>query len=485
MAKREKNRWMGIFFGPAVTFFALFALWKNETRFDYYRAAAGTEAVDSPANASSGQLISLTGPMDQRLTMNGDYVESFVGFLKVYRSSEIYCWDREKDSDDDVRWRKRWMSSVENNSRNNGIRKTLSSKTFHPSQYEVGELAVTSDMIEFVDGSDSISPQSLTKTREDFRVGNGHFFLRKHGGNIDKLGDERVSYSGVKVPAKATYFGKFESQKGTADTSHQRTGFINGIIGDTGILHHIVAGDRDTALATMKSHIARIKWIVRGIGTAATVAGFFILFATIVGFLFHIPFIGRIAESGSFLLALALGLPLAFLVIVSSYLIAHPLILAVIVALVAGGIYFIRARGKASQEVMQLQIQEQFADELEVFSLKELEFLELAQLAMSDAKFGDEERAFLKEWGRKHGWSESKFEEMVDKAGQRRGAEQSEVSNDQHLMNLIRIALADGSLSQYEIKTIRATAENLGYDNATIREMMRRVRESAAPSVGA
>ena len=120
MAEKKDSKWLGLMIGPLISCCAVVALWKNETRFDYHRAAAATDSVQSPRDATNGQLISLTGPMDQSLTIQGTYVDSFTGYLQVRRVAEIYAWDREEDSDDGVTWTLRWMSSVEGNSRNSG-----------------------------------------------------------------------------------------------------------------------------------------------------------------------------------------------------------------------------------------------------------------------------------------------------------------------------------------------------------------------------
>ena len=478
MASRRKSKWAGIVIGPTIVFCALTALWKNETRFDYHRAAADTHAVEFPSHASSGELISLTGFMDPDLTMSGKYVESFTGFLMVRRHAEIYAWDEDKDSDDHVTWDLRWMSSVESNSRNSGVSQTLSSERFLPPEYEVGELIVAADMIEFVDATEGIAPAGLTLQRPDLIPEGEFLYLRKH--QPSNLGDERVRYTGIPVPESATYFGQFDSNKGVADTTHQRTGIISEIIRDTGILHHIVAGNRDVALATMKAHIGRLKWIIRGIGTVFVVAGFFILFATILGVLFHIPILGRIAESGSFLLALAIGLPLAVITIIGSYLVAHPLLFAAIIAAIGAGIFFLRRRGKSSQLAMKANVDQQYGHVLQVDEVKELEFLELAQLALSDAKYGDKEQNFLREWARKHRWEDATYDRLMAKAMQLRDTSGMGHSSDEHLMNLIRLALADGSVSRHEITSIRKTAKHLGYDNATIRELVNRVRRTVA-----
>ena len=147
---REKNRWLGIIIGPAVVFFALSGLWKNETRFDYHRAASSTTEVNALSEAKSGELFSMTGPMDQGLSYPGTYIDTFSGYLVVWRSAQIYAWDKDED-DDGVTWTMRWMSSVESNSRNSGVRQELSSGELYPPEYQVGDLTVDNKQIEFVD----------------------------------------------------------------------------------------------------------------------------------------------------------------------------------------------------------------------------------------------------------------------------------------------------------------------------------------------
>ena len=479
MAKKEKNRWIGIVLGPCLTVVSLCALWKNETRFDYHKAAAATTQVNSLSQAYPNQLLSFTGEMDQQLSYPGGYVDSFTGYLTVERNAEIYAWDEDRD-DDHTTWTLRWMSSVESNSRNSGVTQVLSSTEFYPPEYHVGELIVEKSMIEFVDSYEDISTNSLVLsqagTQHQLKTQGQYFHLSK--GKSDRLGDERVSYIGIPVPPDATYFGKFSSNHGVADTTHQRTGVINQIIQDTGILHHIVAGERDTALATMKAHIKRLKWIVRGIGTLVVMLGVYMFFATIVGFLFHIPVIGRIAETGAFLLAIAIGLPLAFVTIATAYLVGHPLLLAGFAIVVIASILWMYRRGKNSQLAVRSELESEYGRELGDDEIKELEFIELVQVAMSDSKLDDKEDAFLRQWSKKHGWGNQRYDEMIHRAKTAAASDTS--SGDDHLNNLVRLAMADGKLTSYEMTSIRGVCRRAGYDEETIRQLIERARSVVA-----
>ena len=477
MSKRRRSRLVGIIIGPVITCLALMAIWKNETRFDFSRAAARTQPIRTPEDAAEEQRISHTGPMDGGLTIDGQYVQSFTGYLMVRRSAEVYAWDEHEDSDGDVTWSLKWMSSVESNSRNLGMRKQLTSKTLLPREYQVGALSVASEKIEFVESTRTIGPTSLVVTGVELHPEGEYLYLRKH--QPQRFGDERLRYTGIPVPARATYFGKFESGRGVADTTHQRSGFVNQMILNSGILHHLVAGDRGTALAAMKAYIGRLKWLVRGIASAAVVIGLLIFFSTATGALLHIPVLGALAQAGSVLLALMIGIPLALFTMALSYLLANPLLLFAMVATLGGVTWFWRNRAKRSRQAVQQQLHTQYGHALNDDELKRQEFFELVQMALYDGELRAGEAKFLRQWSKKHGWSESLHNKLLSEGKQLKRNVNDQVADEVHLTNLVRLALADNQVSRYEIKTIRTVGRTLGYDDRKIRKVIEKVQQTA------
>ena len=484
MAKKEKNPWIGFLVGPAMVLAALTALWKNEVRFDYYRAASKTTPIVGLENQASNQLISYTGPMDQSLTLTGDYVKNFTGYLTVERQAEIYCWDKHKDSDGDVTWSKKWQSKVENNSRNSGIRRRLHSKNFLPKSYQVGDLPVVPQQIDFVDSKVTIELSQLelvgTGVASELKK-RGAYFYRSNGQST-KLGDERVSYKAIPVPPTATYFGKLREKTGVPYDDQKRDGFIANLLHDTGVLHYLVAGNRETALGTMKSHIRRLKWIVRGCGTTAVVAGFLFLFGSMVRFLYQIPVIGWLAEKGVIILSLLLGIPLAILTILIAYLVGNPVMLLGLVAIVIGVLFYLasaRSKAKATQQAVRMGLNQKHGRELDLKDIKTLEFIELVHLAQRDSKIESTERDFLYRWGKKNGWKKDKCDQMIQQAAEARKAPEFNESSDSHLKNLIELALADGVVSPYEMRAIRHTATKVGYDRSTTDNLLQVVQKSA------
>jgi len=478
MERERKNRWAGFVVGPAIVFIALGAIWKNENRFDYHQAAKKTQPTASVEALVPGKRFSYTGNMDQQLTLPGQYVDAFTGYLEVRRSAEIYAWEKDTDSDDRVTWSRRWMSRLEGNSRNSGLTQQLSSRTFTPAQYQVGELTVDGARIELVDDAVTIRPADLRITDAALQSQGDYLYLSK--GQSDNLGDERVRYTGVPVPSTATYFGKAEAGRGVADTSRARSGMINALIQDTGVLHHIVAGERETALATMAAHISRLQWIVRAAASVAVIVGFNLLFSAMLGFLYSVPVIGGLARSGSFLLSLVFALPLILVTMLSGYLYANPLVLAAIAVLIVAGVFGLSRRKQKTQKAVYRDLETQYGAKLQTLSMKELEFIELAKLVFSDDHLDPKEEAFLRRWARKQRWSDDRFDAMLNRAKELgAGGPPSLNATEEQLKNLIRLALADGDLSRSELHSIQHAAKRLGFDQGRLARLTQQVQQMA------
>jgi len=482
--RKEKNGIIGVVAGPIIAFLALTALWKNETRFDYYHAARNSTEINALDDANEAQVISYTGAMDQGLELEGKYIESFSSYLVIDRKAEIYCWDRSEDDDGHVTWRRGWHRSVENNARNSGLRQQLSSGRLIPKSYRVDDFEVLADRIEFVDRFEAVAPGGLKAelpVSKNLTQDGNYLMLRKNKGQ--NIGDERISYRGFPVPATATWFGKYAGGKGVAHDANQRDGFINGMIRDTGILHHLVAGDRDTALATTHQYLSRLKWIVRAAGTGATYLGFQVFFSSIVGFIFGIPVVGWLAEKGTIVLSIVVAVPLALITIVCGYVVGHLYMFLVLLSVLAALVAFLigsRKQGKKLSRQLHQTLEEKYGRKLDFNDIKEMEFAELAHLALGDAKVAKQELDLLYKWGKQNGWKRDKVDQLLQAV---RGVGQipsSDHASDRHLNQLIQLALADGNVTPFEMRVIRVAAKKAGFDQQTVKDLMVKVKQAVA-----
>ncbi|WP_145348442.1 TMEM43 family protein [Rosistilla ulvae] len=495
------KRLLRLLTGTVLVLLALIILWRNETRFNLYRAAAATSEVASLDAVSSGSLISWTGPMDPGLTIPGEFIDRFNGFLAVSRKTDIYCWRRKTYSGRrgtiwDVWhgrverkrgllgrryvWRLGWSTKLNNNRRNQEIERRCKPKEMLAAEYRIGALPIESRSIQFSGSHQAINPRSLRLSETGSQLGMAVrmpvFYLSK--GEQDRAGDERVRYTGIVAPRVATYFGKLQAGRGVAHRFEPPAGLLYQIFADPGTLHLIVAGDRATALASLRLNGQMQTWTTRGLGTALFVLGVYVLIGWMTGFLFHLPTLRWVAESGRFVSALVIGLPVAILVMAAAYLIAHPWLLVVIAIGIAAAIGRLWWRARSSQQALQRDLTRQYGHPLEAGELKDLEFLQLAQLAISHEGIHQDESKVMRKWAKKHRWNQEKYDSMIARARDKHDKARSAPPSETQLCNLIRLAMADGTLAIHEMQSILKVSEQLGYDRRTIETIVKRLQRS-------
>lgn len=477
MAGKKKKKGNGIIFGLAMMWFSIGGIWKNEHRFDYFKAARDTVAVESVDGLAPGILFSHTGTMDQSLQLKGQYVRLFQGYLEVSRNAEIYAWDRDED-DDGVTWSKKWMSSLQTNDRNKGLKKRLNSKTFAPPKYQISELSVQREDIQFVDSRKAIPPSELSLTRKGRNQGlvpeEEYFYLAKASPdgesrhNSEQLGDERISYRGMPVPEVATYFGKWGEGEGVAHKVAVDDGFVSSIIQDRGILHHLVAGSRESALVTVKEHLARLKMIVRIVGVVLCTIGGGILFASLTRVLVFIPVIGPYINQITGWLGMLIGFLLGGITLGLAYLTSKPLILVGLLAMFLGAMYYVWKNAAKKRQRIQVNVAKNLGHAPSDSELKELEFIQLWQLANSSGSIGSAEQSRLDQLSAKNGWSPEKIAELTNRAWQ----ERAHTNDREKLEALIRYSLADGKIDNKELKSLESAAGWIGMNKKDLRYMM-------------
>lgn len=444
---------------------AISALWQNEHRFDYHKAASETMVIERIGNIEDSSLFSHTGEMDQGLVLKGQFVQKFRGYLQIRRQAEIYAWEKDED-DDGVSWSKKWMSSLESNSRNKGLRKELRSKTFKPGEYQVGELKIQPHEIQFVDDHETILPESLQLTAKgrskQLAIRGDYFYHSKSGSpGSTQLGDERLSFSAIPIPQIATYFGKWNSQSesGIKHQAEVKEGIIANLIGDHGILHHLVAGERITALATIKGHIERLKKIVRIIGLIAATVGGGIFFSGLTKFLLFIPVVGNAINTITGWIGMLLGFLIGVFTIALAFFSSHPSIMLFLVFVIGVGLYFLKNNAHKKRQRLREHLREELGYSPSDQELKELEYIKLRQLFASDGDISQSEQKRLDQWAKRNRFSSHKVDTLIQRASEASNEQTDRVEN---LKTLIRFCLADGGIDKQEFKTLRQAAAFIG-----------------------
>jgi hypothetical protein len=453
-----------VLMGPGAVFASALALWENEGRFDYYRAAQETTVVATPQDAAPDEPVSLTGALDTTIPIMGEYVGRFTGYLVVRRFAEVYSWRESEDDDGYATWDLGWHSTVESNSRNSGIVQRLSGGSLYPPKYQVDEMEVSVERIHLVDLFASIPvdrlPLSDSGTRLGLERSSGHLYLRQSP-NASSAGDERLSYTGVKAEPQATYFGVIEEGVGVGKQFELRESFISALIQNDGILHHLVNGDRDEALATVRLDFVFTKWLVRVVGTLGMIVGFGLLFRRFASLLYRFRSLRGLVRVGVFALGLAVGLPLALAVMASSMVIHSPLAAAVPMALAVGGSE--RSEGGPG--------------EIDSVAAIEDTFSTLAALALVEGGLDPKEQKFLTKWGRRKGIEEVRMAELLSDAQE--GA--PEATSRENLELLVYMALVDGVLSARESSVLEGLGKKLGISPAELMDIVTDLESAPSP----
>ncbi len=479
--QRKKGLLARLTLPPLMIIAGVMALWENEGRFDYHQAARDALVIGSPAMAGPGTTIALTGRLDTGIAVQDSYLEVLTGYHVVTRRAEIYAWRESTDSEGRTTWRQGWYSHLENNSRNNGLVQTLSSGEAYPAMYRLDDMVITPRRIHLVDDAIDLPPETLTLNEAGRRAGlhaEGEYFYRRLGSGTS-LGDERLRYSAIAQTPTATYFGLIEAGEGVGKQHDIKRSFISGIIGNDGILHHLVNGPREQALDTVKAHLRRLKWIVRGGGTVAIVMGIFLFFSGFVNLLYRIPVLGRMVSSGVFLVSLVLGLLIAITVILASVFVHHPLVAAVPTVLVILAVVVLRRRqtDAGANARATLQRHQPATTGLSVrhgadsgYTPAEAMFVHLARIALATDGLDEKEKRFLVAQGRKSDIAPKRMKALLEQAEAKEGEVPAATRED--ILVAACLAMADGSLSSREVAHLIAMGRRAGLSGAEVRAII-------------
>ncbi|MCC6881710.1 MAG: hypothetical protein IT576_06135, partial [Verrucomicrobiales bacterium] len=478
--------------GPGLIVAATLGLWYNEGRFDYFEAGQKADIIHSPVEAPPREPICLSGRLKE-CVVNGKYVARFEGYYAVSEIAEIFSWKRSSSRKKGTKWYLGWHSSLQSNERNTGLKRQLSGGTLRPKFYQIDGLLVRPEKLHFVNDSIAIETGSLPLSEKAKPLGlsyhEGAWYLRNHPGSEAKLGDERIRYQGIPATESATYFGAIERSEAVGKQFEIEQSYVSKWIHNDGFLHYLVNGSREEALHSLKSHLTRITWIVRSIGSILLIVGFLIFFSSFLQFLIAIPFLGNLVEAGVLIVSLLIGGSLAVLTIVSSMAYHHPN--TVMPALVIGGavisFVFIKSRSSKKNALNRLRNHQEpngtsestLSDDSWIAGPVKAAFGNLVKLAMADGTFDEKENDYLVAWAKERGLSDETLEALFQEI-QKTPASALQATTMQDLYSLVSLALIDGRLSSKELRHIINFGKLLGLNRLQVNEVIAGVRSGIA-----
>lgn len=489
---RKKSGSASLLLGPGLILAATLGLWYNEGRFDYFEAGQKAAIIHSPAEAAPKEPICVSGRLKQ-CVVTGKYVARLEGYYAVSEITEIYSWNRSSSRKKRTKWSLGWHTSLQSNERNNGLKRQLSGGSLQPNHYQIDGLVVRPEKLHFVNDSVEIETGSLPLSEKAKPLGlsyhEGAWHLRKHPGNEPKLGDERIRYQGIPATETVTYFGAIERSEAVGKQFEIAKSFVSKWIHNDGFLHYLVNGSREEALHSLKSHLTRITWIVRSIGSILLIVGFLIFFSSFLQLLIAIPFLGNLVEAGVLIVSLLMGGSLAVLTIVSSMAYHHPntVMLALGIGGAVIGFVIIKSRSSKNHALNRLKnhqgpngsFESAPADGSIVAGPVKAAFSNLVKLAIADGTFNQKEKDYLMAWARERGLSDEMMETLFQEI-QQSPAGALQATNMEDLYSLVSLALIDGRLSSKELRHIISFGEFLGLNRLQVNEVIAGVRSGTS-----
>ena len=324
------------------------------------------------------------------------------------------------------------------------------------------------------------------------RADGDYFYLRKHTGGGDQLGDERISYRAIPMSATVSYFGLIQDQIGKGKVFEKKSGFVSKIILDDGVFHHLVRGDRDTALATLKGHLQRVRWIVRIAGTVGSMFGVAMTLGRLLHLLMGIPILGRLVRGGLLLISVIIGGCLAVATMAASWLVHHPVLAALVIGSLFVVGYWLNRQRKISKENANKVLERLEASPVGLApesneatgpSRAEHVFQHLVKIAISDGKFDKTENTFLADWARTRNIPDESIVNLFNQAKGEEGLHPLEATRED-LFYLISLSLADDHLSADEFKRIQRFAKDLAIGAQELESIIQGIRNGRLASAG-
>lgn len=331
---KKSNPFVAIIMGIGLFLGSFIVLYLNEGRVDLSRIARESVSVDATAvdSTSDGKLVAATGTLrsdsavtDAALLASGD-------FLSISRSVEMYAWDETSESNDDgptrYTYSKEWTNKPEDSSRFRGNNNyynppmKFSDETFKASSLTLDAYTLSSKNL-FFRGQEplNLEPSMLREGRID-----GDYHYIGSGSIADPtVGDLRIQYTAFANNQRVTVFGQQDGAELRPYTHRDDT-----------ILFRAYPGDRESAIATMRSEFLAMIWGFRGGGFVMMWIGMMLIISPLTNILGRVPVLGNAGNAVIGAVAFVIALVLSAVTIVISAILHNPIALAIIFLLIVG-----------------------------------------------------------------------------------------------------------------------------------------------------
>lgn len=355
---RIANSFVGALVGIFMFFTSFVVLYMNEGMVDLSKIAKTAIDIEATASAPSeadGKLVAAKGDLKSEGQLGDKFLKAG-DYISVERRVEMYAWDEESRTTSekniggsttkhkDYSYKKTWTESPESSnsfkvpSGHTNPTMTEKSETKLAERAAFGQYEVSIKELK-LPTSERLSLNPAELDAMGWTVNEDFMYNSPTAASDPSVGDLRISYYVVRNPVKGgTMFGKLEA-------SAKR---IVPFVGE-GTLYRAFAMGREEAIATMRSEYKTLLWILRIVGFGLMWFGLMAMFGPVTTFLDVLPVLGNIGGCMISIVSFVVALVLSAVTILISMILHNPIVLAVSVAGIIGGIiWYMRKRKKAA-----------------------------------------------------------------------------------------------------------------------------------------
>jgi hypothetical protein len=351
---RIMGSFVGVLFGIGLFIGSFFVLWNNEGRTDLSTIADDSVAISAASvdPANEGKLVAASGVLaaseplgDPDYLRPGDY-------LTLEREVEMYSWIERTSSTSETNlggsetttteytYEMGWTSNPANSSNfevpqgHENPALNIEEASFTAPSATVGAFSVNLDSLSLPSSRDVALSNDMLSNGVRGQVNSNFLYLRNGSANTPRVGDVRISFSGVPSGQNVTTFAK---QEGSALVPFMR--------GDDQLyLAH--AGDRQSGIDALHSSYQTTGWIFRIVGFFMMWIGMGLVSGPLSTFLDVVPIFGKVSRNLIGFITFGLSLVLTIITVVIAMIMHNIIALLILLAIIIAVGVFLYQRTK-------------------------------------------------------------------------------------------------------------------------------------------
>jgi hypothetical protein len=294
-------------------------------------AEARTQSIDPALDGRlvhvSGTLMAATPARDPLFGVSQD------GLLRLSRAVETYQWREDVSSHEEpslggtkttvktYSYHPAWSAAAIHSAGfahpegHQNPPASILPATFEGGGVTLGAYRVDPVLLAKLDPSSAVQPGPTAAAPSGFRAQDDGFY-RGADPAQPTVGDVRVHFSGL--PQQTVSVAAAQSQ-GALTAYTGRNGYVIALA-EPGLV------PADALFQHAEQGASRLTWILRAAGFASLLIGLICLAQPMAAFLAVVPFLGSLAETGAFLLALTVSVPLTLIVVAVAWIAHRPLL---------------------------------------------------------------------------------------------------------------------------------------------------------------